>query len=105
MPQLRLESPLSLLELLRASHTLGLVLGPPELSLGVGLRQLALNVSLAFGLLLDLLADVVQVVLQVAELAQEGGALLEDTREVGFVSYRMKLLSCGNLMVCFYMEI
>ena len=62
---------LGFLELLGASHTLGLVLGTPQLGFGVGLRELALKISLALGLLLYLLAQVVQVVLQVAELAQE----------------------------------
>lgn len=71
-----LELALGLLEFLGAGNTLGLVLGAPELSLGVGLGKLALKISLAFGFLLDLFADVVQVVLEVAELAKKGGAFL-----------------------------
>lgn len=71
-----LELALGFLEFLGAGNTLGLVLGAPELSLGVGLGKLALKISLAFGLLLDLFADVVQVVLEVAELAKKGGAFL-----------------------------
>ena len=71
-----LELALGLLEFLGAGNALGLVLGAPELSLGVGLGKLALKISLAFGLLLDLFADVVQVVLEVAELAKKGGAFL-----------------------------
>lgn len=71
-----LELALGLLQFLRAGDALGLVLGAPDLGFGVGLAELALQVSLAFGLLLDLFADVVQVVLQVAELAQKSSALL-----------------------------
>lgn len=71
-----LELALGFLEFLGAGNTLGLVLGAPKLSLGVGLGKLALKISLAFGLLLDLFADVVQVVLEVAELAKKGGAFL-----------------------------
>lgn len=65
-----LELALGLFEFLGAGDALGLVLGTPELSLGVGLGKLALKISLAFGLLLDLFADVVQVVLEVAEFAK-----------------------------------
>lgn len=69
-----LEFPLGFLELLGAGNTLGLVLGTPQLGFGVGLAELALDVSLAFGFLLNLLAQAVEVVLQVAELAEQGGA-------------------------------
>lgn len=71
-----LELALGLLEFLGAGDALGLVLGAPELGLGVGLGQLALQVSLALSLLLDLFADVVQVVLEVAELAKKSSAFL-----------------------------
>ena len=67
---------LGFLEFLSASHTLGLVLGAPQLGFGVGLGELALKISLALGLLLYLLAQVVQVVLQVAEFAQKGSSFL-----------------------------
>jgi hypothetical protein len=67
---------LGFLKFLSASHTFGLVLGAPQLGFGVGLGQLPLDVSLAFGLFLYLLAQVVQVVLQVTELAQKSCPLL-----------------------------
>uniref|UniRef100_A0A182JJS0 Uncharacterized protein n=1 Tax=Anopheles atroparvus TaxID=41427 RepID=A0A182JJS0_ANOAO len=70
-----LQLALGLLELLGTGNALRLVLAAPQLSLSVGLAELALNVALALGLLLNLLAQVVQVVLQVAELAQQSGAL------------------------------
>lgn len=73
LSQTGLQLPLGLLELLRAGNTIGLVLAAPDLSLSVGLAQLTLQISLALGLLLNLLAQVVEVVLQVAELAQKGG--------------------------------
>ena len=68
---------LGFLKLFGAGHTLGLVLGAPQLGFGVGLAQLPLDVILAFGFLLELLPDVVQVVFEVAELAKEGSALLK----------------------------
>jgi len=71
---------LGLLKFLSASHTFGLVLGAPQLGFGVGLRELPLNVSLAFGLFLHLLAQIVQVVLQVTELAQKSRPLLQAFR-------------------------
>lgn len=71
-----LQLALGLLEFLRAGDALGLVLGTPQLGIGVGLAELALDVNLAFGFFLHLLADVVQVVLQVAELAEKSGAFL-----------------------------
>lgn len=69
-----LQFALGFLELFGAGNALGFVLGSPQLGLGVGLAELALNVSLAFSFFLDLLADVVQVVFQVAELAKKSGA-------------------------------
>lgn len=70
-----LQLPLGLLQLLRAGNTIGLVLATPDLGLSVGLAQLALQIGLALSLLLNLFAQVVQVVLQVAELAQKGSTL------------------------------
>lgn len=70
-----LQLPLGLLQLLRAGNTIGLVLAAPDLSLGVSLAELTLQISLALSLLLNLLAQVVEVVLQVAELAQKCGTL------------------------------
>lgn len=75
LSQTGLQLPLGLLKLLRAGNTIGLVLAAPDLSLSVSLAQLTLQVSLALSLLLNLLAQVVEVVLQVAELAQKGGTL------------------------------
>lgn len=69
-----LELALSLLEFLGSGDALRLVLGAPDLGLGVGFAELALQVSLAFGLLFDLFADIVQVVFQVAELSKKGSA-------------------------------
>lgn len=68
---------LGFLEFLSASDAFRLVLGTPQLGLGVGLGELPLDVGLALGLLLHLLAQVVQVVLQVTELAEESRALLQ----------------------------
>lgn len=73
--QTGLQLPLGFLQLLRAGNAIGLVLAAPHLGLSVGLAQLALQIGLALSLLLNLLAQIVQVVLQVAELAQKGGTL------------------------------
>jgi len=66
-----LEFPLGILELLSACHALALVLGAPLLRLGVGARQLTQKVRLRLLLLLYLLAEAVDVGLQVAQLALE----------------------------------
>jgi hypothetical protein len=68
---------LGFFKFLSPSYTFGLVLGAPQLGFGIGLGELALDVSLAFGLLLHLLTQDVQVVLQVTELAQKSRPLLQ----------------------------
>jgi hypothetical protein len=50
------------------------------LGFGIGLGELPLDVSLAFSLFLHLLAQIVQVVLQVTELAQKSRPLLQAFR-------------------------
>ena len=66
---------LGLFEFFSLGDTFALVFGAPHLRLGVGLGQLTLEVDLGFRLFLELFADTVDVVLQVAELAEQGGAL------------------------------
>lgn len=73
--QPRLQLPLRLLQFLRPRDALRLVLGAPQLGLGVRLAQLPLEIGLALRLLLHLFPNVVQVVLQVAELAEQGRPL------------------------------
>lgn len=73
--QPRLQLPLRLLQFLRPRDALRLVLGAPQLGLGVRLAQLPLEIGLPLRLLLHLFPNVVQVVLQVAELAEQGRPL------------------------------
>ena len=72
---------LGFLKFFSAGHTFGLVLRTPQLGLSIRLGELTLDVSLALGFLLYLLAQVVQVMLQVAELAQESCTLLQTFRQ------------------------
>ena len=73
--QPRLQLPLRLLQFLRPRDALRLVLGAPQLGLCVRLAQLPLEIGLPLRLLLHLFPNVVQVVLQVAELAEQGRPL------------------------------
>lgn len=73
---------LGFLKFFSAGHAFGLVLGTPQLGLSIGLGELTLDVSLALGLLLYLLTQVVQVMLQVAELAQESCTFLQTFKSI-----------------------
>ena len=84
---------LGLLKFLSTSHTFGLVLGAPQLGFGVCLRELPLNVSLAFSLFFHLLTQIVQVVLQVTELAQKSRPLLQVFRPSEGVT---SIITSGN---------
>jgi hypothetical protein len=68
---------LGFLKFFSTGHTFGLILGTPQLGLSIGLGELTLDVSFALSLFLHLLPQVVQVMLQVAELAQKSCTLLQ----------------------------
>ena len=66
---------LGVFELFGFGDTFAFVFGAPHLRFGVRLGELALKVGLALRLFFQLLAQAVDVVFEVAELAQKGGAL------------------------------
>jgi len=66
----------SSLEFLCTGNTLRLVLGAPHESLSVSLGEHSENISLGIALLIQLITEGLNIVLQVAELAQESGTAL-----------------------------
>merc|ERR1719338_104096 len=66
---------LGALQLIDATESLGLKLGLPQLDLGLGLGQSTENIVLLLGLLLDPLAQVLGLGVEVLELGEQGGAV------------------------------
>lgn len=65
---------LGVFELFSAGNSLAFVFRAPHLAFGIGFGELTLKIGFAFRFFFQLLADTVDVVLEVAELAEKGGA-------------------------------
>lgn len=69
-------------ELLSAGNTFLFVLGAPHLRVSVRLGKLALKVALGLSLFLELFAKAINVVLKIAEFAEESGAFLIEKKKI-----------------------